>query len=140
MTKLRCWMMLSLVVPVLLLSACGSDSATTPTPTPTPTPISVNGAWSMTANTAYTFTVTINQVGTVITGTMRCVSPKGADTLIDGAFDGTNIVFTRHLPATRTVASSTQVYTGIVSAAGNTLAGTFTAGGSTKSYPWTASR
>jgi hypothetical protein len=140
MTKLRRWMMLSLVAPVLLLSACGSDSATTPTPTPTPTPISVNGAWSMTANTSYKFTLTITQAGAAITGTMHCITPAGADTLIDGGFDGTNIIFTRHLPATRTVASSTQVYTGIVSAAGSALSGTFTAAGSTKTYPWSAAR
>ena len=140
MTKLRYWMRLLLVSPVLLLSACADDSSTTPTPTPTPTPISVTGAWSMTANTTYQFTLTITQAGAVITGTMHCITPAGPDTLIDGGFDGTNIAFTRHLPAVGRGVPPTQLYTGIVSSAGNALAGTFTASGATKTYPWSAAR
>ena len=130
-------MMLALVAPVLLLSACGGDSATAPTPvaTPAPTPASINvtGAWSMIGNN-YTFTLSLTQTGTVITGIMDSLSTKEANTAIDGSFDGTSIVFTRH------GANYTQVYTGTVSSDGKKLTGTFRHNASTSTYPWTASR
>jgi hypothetical protein len=134
-------MMLALVTPVLLLSACGGDNATAPTPiatpvptpAPTPVPINVTGNWSMIGNN-YKFTLSLTQTGTVVTGIMDSLSTKEANTPVDGFFDGTAIVFTRH------GANYTQVYTGTVSSDGSRLTGTFRHNASTATYPWTASR
>lgn len=134
MTKLRHWMMLSLVAPVLLLSACGDSSSTDPTPVPTPTPISLTGQWSMIAKDTYVFTLNLNQAGTSITGVMDVLNTTEANTVIDGAFDGTTIAFTRH------GASYTQVYTGTVSAGGSRLAGTYSHNGGASIYTWSATR
>jgi hypothetical protein len=133
-TKLRYWMMLSLVAPVLLLSACGDSGSTAPTPVPTPTPISLTSAWSMIGNSTFVFTLSISQVGTTITGTMDSLNTGESNTQIDGAFDGTTITFIRH------GASYTQVYTGSVSSNGNKITGTYSHNASASIYPWSATR
>jgi len=134
MTKLRYWTMLSLVVPVLLLSACGDSGSTEPTPVPTPTPINLTGSWNEVGNNNFVFALTLTQTGAAITGVMDSLNTAEANTAIDGAFDGTTITFTRH------GASYTQVYTGTVSSGGNRLAGTFSHNSSASIYPWFATR
>ncbi len=135
-TNLRYRMLLALVVPVLMLGACGDSNSTAPTPVPTPAPISLTGTWSMTGNTnpVYTFTLSISQAGSSISGVMDSLNTKEANTPIDGAFDGTTITFVRH------GATYTQVYTGTVSNGGNTLSGTYSHNNSASIYVWSASR
>jgi hypothetical protein len=123
----RWWKTCSLLAFVLLLAACGGTDSTAPTKA-----LNLTGTWSMVGNN-YTFTLTIQHTGTVVTGTMHPLQ-GGADTPIDGTLNGTAVSFTRRW------SSNTQVFTGTVSAGGNTMEGTFSHNGSASTYLWSAQR
>jgi hypothetical protein len=126
----RWWKVSSLVASVLLLAACGS---TGPTET-----VNLTGTWSMVANTSFAFTLSIQQTGSAVTGTMHPTSPSGMDTQIAGTLNATVVSFTRQWSDAGT--AYTQVYTGTVSADGKTMSGTFSHNGSESTYAWSAQR
>ena len=127
----RWWKVNSLVALVLLLAACGT---TAPSEN-----IDLTGMWSMVGNTTFSFTLTLQQTGAAITGTLHPTSPPGIDGQIAGTLNGTAVSFTRQWTDSGTV--YTQAYTGTVSTDGKMMSGTFSSqNGGASIYPWSAKR
>jgi hypothetical protein len=93
----------------------------------------VAGAWAMTANTSFLFTLTLSQTEDIVGGFMERTNGVEPIDAISGTIDADGyLVFTR--------ARVNQVYSGFLTsdATSRILEGTFTVPPATNQYPWRA--
>lgn len=111
---------------VLFAGGCTSDDKLS----------NIGGSWNMVANTAFSFTLVINQDGGTITGSMVPIVPGGATQTIGGTIDANDkVTFGRSNSV-----GVYQTYSGSVSGGGSTMSGTFTQVGTAGTFPWAATK